>query len=473
MSGPSLEGLVADPNASRELRAAADLFASSPGRWRVLYHNDGDGIASASVAALTLSRLGRSWQLSPLLGVEQAGVDRVLRATRGPLLVVDTGSSFLDLFAAHDRPVIVLDHHVPPGVTPTARSLAFVNPHHWGVDGMTELSASMLTYLFARELLPGAFDLLAFGLSGAIADRMHVGGFQGLNRKLIEEAQARGALTRRSSLNLVGPSLEEALASSLDPYFVGISGRIASARTLLSSLGLPPTAPVGSLGEEEGRRLASALLSQLLTQGARPEFCERLREERIVLPHGGWEANELSRWQNACGREGEPSLGIALALGDPGAHQRARELEARWRGEVLEGLERLEKKGALHREPHLQWFEAPKPDLAGTIAGLALAYFADPLRPIVALAPKGEAVKVSSRGTLWLTGQGLNLDRACREAAAAVGGEGGGHAVASGATIPRGREADFLREAGRIVEGQIGGLHAPPSAESTAVPSSG
>ena len=459
MSGPSLEGLVSDPRYAQELHAAVDLFGSSPGRWRVLYHNDGDGIASASVAALALSRLGRPWQLSPLLGVERAGVERVLRGTRGPLLVVDTGSSFLDLFVSHGRPVVVLDHHVPPGETPAGASLAVVNPHHWGDDGMTELSASMLTYLFARLLLPEAVDLLAYGLSGAIADRMHVGGFRGLNRVLVEEAESRGALRRKKALNLSGPSLEEALATSLDPYLVGVSGRIASARTFLRELGLPAGAPASTLTEEEGRRLASALLIRLLAQGARPEFGERIREELLFLPRAGWEAHELSRLQNACGREGEPSVGIALALGDEASRRRAMELESRWRQGVLEDLERLESAGALHMEAHVQWFETPHSDLAGTVAGLALAYFADPTRPILTFSLRGERLKVSSRGTLWLTERGLNLDRACRAGADRAGGEGGGHAVASGATIPRGSEKAFLEEVGRVVGEQIGKLH--------------
>jgi single-stranded-DNA-specific exonuclease len=457
MISPSLEGLVADPRYEQELKATTDLFARTHGRWRVLYHNDGDGIASASVAAHLLSRLGRPWQLTPLLGVERAGVERVLRATRGPLLVVDTGSSFLDLFALHPHPVVVLDHHAPPAQLPVGERLAFANPHDWGVDGMTELSASMLTYVFARRLLPTATDLLAFGLSGAIADRMHVGGFRGPNRTLVEEGERAGFLRIRRAVNLTGPTLEAALAQSVDPYFVGLSGRLGACRTLLSSLGLPPEAPPTSLSQDEARRLTSALLLRLLAQGTRPEFCERVQEEFLVLPESTWEAHELSRWQNAAGREGEPSQGIALALGDAHARARVSQLEAQWREGVLEGLKAIESAG-LRPEAAVQWFETPKANLAGTIAGLALTYFADPTRPLLSFSDHGSNVKVSSRGTLWLTEHGLDLDRACREAAQKVGGEGGGHRVASGATIPKGREPDFRREVDRIVGGQLAAL---------------
>jgi single-stranded-DNA-specific exonuclease len=472
MSLRSLTGLLSHPNAERELGAAADLFGSAPGRWQVLYHNDGDGIASASVAVHLLDRTGRTWQLSPLFGIERNGIERILRATRGPLLVLDTGSSFLGMFAQHAHPVVVLDHHTPPGPSPPTPRLAFVNPHDWGVDGMTELSASMLTYLFAREVLPEAADLLAFGLSGAIADRMHVGGFRGLNRKIVERAEADGSLRRERGVNLSGPTLEEALAGSMDPYFVGMSGRVGKARAFLQEIGLPPHAPPSSLAAEEARRLSSALLVHLMSQGTRPEFCERVQEERLRLPRTGWEAHELSRWQNACGREGEPAVGIALALGDAGARRRAEELEARARRQVLEGLVALETPGALHAEPHLQWFDSPVSDLGGTIAGLALTYMTDPVRPVFSLSPRGTGTKVSSRGTLWLTDQGLDLDRVCREAAAKVGGEGGGHRVASGATIPKGQETPFLREADRLLGEQLAKLPASSLPSAAVGPSS-
>ena len=64
-------------------------------------------------------------------------------------------------------------------------------------------------------------------------------------------------------------------------------------------------------------------------------------------------------------------------------------------------------------------------------------------------------MKVSGRGTNYLVGRGLDLALALREAAAAVGGEGGGHKVASGATVPVERWSDFLGRVDTIVTGQL------------------
>jgi RecJ-like exonuclease len=65
-------------------------------------------------------------------------------------------------------------------------------------------------------------------------------------------------------------------------------------------------------------------------------------------------------------------------------------------------------------------------------------------------------VKVSSRGTHALVRAGLDLSAVMQTASRAVGGDGGGHDVAAGATIPRGEREAFVAEADRIVGEQLG-----------------
>jgi len=63
---------------------------------------------------------------------------------------------------------------------------------------------------------------------------------------------------------------------------------------------------------------------------------------------------------------------------------------------------------------------------------------------------------VSSRGTRKLVDKdGLDLSVAMRDAAASVGGVGGGHNIASGATIPLGRDIDFLQALDAIIAKQM------------------
>jgi single-stranded-DNA-specific exonuclease len=62
---------------------------------------------------------------------------------------------------------------------------------------------------------------------------------------------------------------------------------------------------------------------------------------------------------------------------------------------------------------------------------------------------------VSARGSGFLVRDGLDLSVVMSEAADAVGGGGGGHDVAAGATIPREQRDTFLEEADRIVGEQM------------------
>ncbi|HEV2166819.1 MAG TPA: DHH family phosphoesterase [Thermoplasmata archaeon] len=454
-SGP--EHLVTQPAYSTEFTRARSLLLAHPGRWRVIYHYDGDGIASASSAVRMLRRLGYGVQTTPLLGVERARVEALLDATQGPVLVVDTGASWLDRFARHPSPVILLDHHKYPGApSPPALPdhVAFVNPLDWGVDGMSELCAATLTWLFSIFIDPANWDNAPWGLSGAISDRQHVGGFKGLNAKLLEEARARGLVEPFSGLPLFGASLSEALARSVDPFLRGLSGRPVEADRFLHALAIDPRRPIDSLDATERSRLGSAILARLVQQGTRPEFVEALHAPRYRIPQLSVDAEELANLQNATGRDGTPSEGIALALGDPRAHARARAAEEAWRTGVLTGLRRIEEAG-VNSLSALQWFESPEGPLAGTQAGLAMNYLLDPSRPVVVFTPADEVWKVSGRGTLWLVGRGLDLSTAFRESADAVGGEGGGHRVASGATIPRAARDRFLEELNQRLLGQL------------------
>ena len=454
-SGP--EGFVTESAYSTELNHAKELVLGHPGRWRIVYHYDGDGIASASSAVRALRRLGYAFQATPLVGVERARMEEIIAATRGPLWIVDTGASWLDLYPKHPHPVVILDHHkysdgAPPPALPA--HVALVNPLDWGVDGMTELCAATLTWLFTIWLDPKNWDNAPWGLSGAIADRQHQNGFRGLNARLVDEAAHRSLIERHRRLSLFGPTVVEALARSIDPYVRGVSARPAAARDLLGALQIDPGRPLAQLDEAEERRLTSALLTRLVQQGTRPEFVELLTQDGYTLPSLGMDAQELSNLQNAAGRIGEPGIGVAIALGDPQALAHARAAEEQWRSGILEGLRRVEEKG-VNLLRSIQWFESGEPTLAGTQAGLAMSYLLDPRRPTFVFTAASDHVKVSGRGTQWLVSQGLDLALVCRQAAGPVGGEGGGHRVAAGATIPiAGRDA-FLSEADRLVGGQL------------------
>ena len=455
-SGP--DGLVSDPRYTEEFERARALLLAHPQRWRVIYHYDGDGVASASCALRALQRLGYPAQATALVGVERDRLATLLGASAGPVLVVDTGASWLDLVSKHPAPVVVLDHHKYPGVPnpPTLPAhVAFVNPLDWGVDGMREMCASTLTWLFSVFLDPLNWDNAPWGLSGAIADRQHVGGFHGLNDRLVEEAVRRSLVVRRPGVALFGASVGEALAGSIDPFVRGLSGRPEAVAPFLRDLGIDPTRAPSKLNAAENARLVTALKERLAADGVAREAADVLDQERWFLPSLGLDAEEVANLQNASGRAGVPGVGVAYALGDPRAAERVRAAESEWRSGILKGLRRIENDG-VNSMRFLRWFESPETSLAGTQAGLAMNYLLPPDLPVFVFSPGSAGpIKVSARGTLRLVDRGLDLSAACRIAADSVGGEGGGHRVASGATIPAGTRPGFLEAADRVLSEQL------------------
>jgi single-stranded DNA-specific DHH superfamily exonuclease len=82
-----------------------------------------------------------------------------------------------------------------------------------------------------------------------------------------------------------------------------------------------------------------------------------------------------------------------------------------------------------------------------------MMYLLDPEKPTVSYAVVGDRCKISARGTRYLVGgRGVDLADACHRAASEVGGRGGGHQVASGASISPGRLEDFLT----LIDGIVG-----------------
>jgi single-stranded-DNA-specific exonuclease len=456
-SGP--DSFVADPAYGQEFERSRALVLGRPGRWRVIYHYDADGIASASSAMRAFARLGYPAQATALAGVERDRMAELLRSTSGPVLVADTGASWLDLYGTHPHPVVILDHHRYPGVPkPPAlpEHVAFVNPLDWGVDGMSEMCAATLTWLFTIFLDPRNWDNAPWGLSGAIGDRQHVDGFRGLNGTLVDEAVRRSLVVRRPGLPLFGPTLGGALAGSIDPFVRGLSGRPTEVGGFLDALGLDPARPPSSLTPAETERLVGALRERLVASGAAPEAIRMLEQERWFLPALGLDAEEVSNRQSAAGRAKMPGVGVAFALGDPQAAERTRRAEEGWRKGILDGLRRLEDEG-VNSMSSLQWFESPDTTLAGTQAGMAILYFLDSNRPVFAFSEGSGPTKLSARARRALVDRGLDLSAVCAGAASAVGGEGGGHRVAAGATIPAGSRAKFLEAADRLVAEQLGG----------------
>jgi single-stranded-DNA-specific exonuclease len=365
----------------------------------------------------------------------------------------DLGSSLLDTIEGYKGYSIILDHHKPTRDS-VADNVIHINSNLFDINGSYEISASTLAFLLSVRITRRNWDLISVALAGAIGDKQHKNGFNGLNLELLETGLDLGIIKAKTSIKLTGNTILETLIRSTDPYFVGLTNNEPGVRKLLSELAVDPQATLGSLEKNTVQRLASYLTLMLLEQGIPPEDAEEIITTKYFDTNLNLEIEELSHMINSCGRMGEMGVGVAAGLGDQQAMARAKELRAEYKNKVLAGLKILDKDRPKELE-HIQYFYESKAEFAGTFAGIGMMYFFNQIKPVLALTKADDDLKVSGRGTKRLVQQGLDLAGALAEVSAELGGSGGGHPIAAGATIPSGKDQEFLEKMDKLVGEQL------------------
>jgi RecJ-like exonuclease len=423
---------------------------------RVLTHYDADGISSAGILANVMVRKGIRFQLTLSKSLDEETIERVGRGAKC-LVLADMGASFLPQLEALEAKVVVLDHHAPTG---TSDKVIHVNPHLFGIDGMTSGCAGAVCMMFALAMDERNWDLLPIAFAGIVGDRQHIRGLSGINRHLLEGGLSRRILQLRAGSLLPEGRLADELAEGFEPYLVGVSGDMQGAMSLLKEAGVPEDASLVQLGETERRKLSSLVALRLLGQGCTTSAMEEQITDRYYFPGWGMTADDLAQLLNACGRSDREGVGVALALGDAKALKAAEALRKEYRRAVLSGMQAISTEGVSKME-NLQWFVSTNPSLSGVLCGLTMQFIGDCGKPTIAISYHGDKVRVSSRASFRLLEKGVDLSSGLREAASEVGGQGGGHAVASGATLPKGTEQRFLARLDAILGRQKAAKAAP------------
>ena len=444
-------------------------------------HIDADGLTSAAVAATALRRAEIPFETVFAKQLDAAEIDRIAATGHDTVLFTDFGSGQLDLIAPHVdagafTPVVV-DHHQPADLPDADAPEFHLNPLLFGIDGASELSGAGASYVLARALEPPGDDnrdLAGLAVVGATGDMQATdGGLSGANRRIVEEGVAAGVLEEATDLLVYGRQtrpLPKLLEYANDVRIPGITNDQAGAVEFLSGLDVEMNTDGEwrrwvDLTMPEHRAVVSGLVKRAIASGVPADRIDDLVGTTYTLTHEepGTELRDVSEFStllNATARYERADVGLAVCLGDRDeALARARTLLRNHRRNLSEGIEWVTSEGATV-ETNVQWFDAGtriRETIVGIVAGMAVG--TAEIRgdvPILAFAEKSdEEVKVSARGTHTLVRNGLDLSAVMREASRAVGGDGGGHDVAAGATIPAGTRAEFVSEADRIVGEQL------------------
>ena len=404
---------------------------------RVISHNDADGITSAGLICNALKRAQIPFHASLVNRLDEALVDSIAP----PVVFCDMGSGKPDLISRIKGDVFILDHHRPVGDL----ACAHLNPHDFGIDGAFELSASGTVYSVVRKMGKNS-DLAGLAIAGALGDRQAM---IGANRSILEEAIASGAVKTEAGLKMSedGP-IDNVFEHCIEPL-LDFTGNPTKTKEFLEQLHLG--GDIQSLDHDLLNRTSTALTLKLLMQGsfaADSIIGEVIRLKNEVVEN----SLEFVQLLNACGNKDLPGLGLTLCLRDKSALEQARSIAAEYRDAILDEIKIL-------REQHkvlnnIRYLMVEDMQAGAVVAGLGIRYLYSDM-PLLTLNHKGDVIKVSARGNKLLISQGLDLSAALRKAAEEVGGVGGGHNVASGASIPTGTQEKFLFCVDQIVGEQL------------------
>jgi len=446
----------------REFEAALRKFAHeliSEDDYFVLSHHDADGITSCAVIVDLLKSLGKSVHYSCMKQIDSATVKQIRKHQDKTLILTDFGSGHHSLLEEHGvKDYYVIDHHPPEREYPRQ-----INPHYFGYSGGSDVSGAGMAYLVAKSR--GRTDMAHIAIVGAVGDMQDSkGALESINRIILEDAVANGTIKIENDIRMFGRqsrTLTQMLAYSSEPIIPGVTGSQKTAAQFLESIGIP--LKVGTewrsyvdLSREERETLTTALYIKLLDYNT-PEFIIHgmfgevytLAKEQHKTELA--DAKEYATVLNACGRQEQPNIGVAVCLGERGDKwHKARSLLEKHRRLLAEGLEYLEDSGVTELT-NLSYFDAGgkiKESIIGVIAGMAYGARIIPTnKPILAFAQDSNDenyLKVSSRATWALVRAGIHLGQAMTECSKKLGGEGGGHNIAAGARIPKDQKETFI-----------------------------
>lgn len=418
----------------------------------IFSHHDADGVASGSILACALQRLGIEYQVSFVPVLDDDVFFQMRDACTQCLLLSDIGASYIDQLGGLEKDVIVLDHHRTDLVS---KEIIHVNPHLYDIDGMTSGCGSTLAFLLAVTLDERNWDLVRFAFGGIAGDRQHINGLSGLNVYLGEGAKSRGMLTVMDGSLIPAGKLSQSLYLSTEPYIRNISGSSSGLKALLDDAHVPHTKDFLELTDDERHRLSSMIAVKLLDQGVSVKTLEETARTRYVLDGMNMDAESLSDLLNSCGRERLGAIGVGMCLGNPDSLARARELNYDSKKGLITATVELDKMKITQMD-NIQFFDSTTSGYTGILCNIVMHFIGDSKKPTVGINfGSDEMAKASARGTWEQLDRGIDLSIAMRKASESVGGQGGGHRIASGANFPNIRGQEFLRNLDEIIGEQL------------------
>ena len=418
---------------------------------QVFSHYDADGLSAAGIVANVLTRADKEFRITTFTTLDEESMQEIRECESDCIILTDLGASYIPELEALGKDVVVLDHHT---VQNDSEKICYANPHLVDIDGSFGACGATMAFLFGITMDEKNWDLVQIAFAGIAGDKQHIKGITGLNRYLLEEGIRKGyILTSEGSLIPPG-TVSRSLYFTTEPYIRGITGNQAEVDKLLKEARIAPDKNSAMLTDEEKRRLSSMIAVKLTQQGVSADAMIELSRTRYFLNDWKMDAESMAELLDACGRTMSQGIGIAMCLGSKDDLLRAMELRDQYNNSIMEASVKLDKDGLKNME-NFQYFDSTETGFTGILCGIIMRYIGDPSRPTIGLNTAEDKIKISGRATYKQLDAGVDLAVALRDATKTVGGEGGGHSIASGGSIGLGLSEEFLKNLDTIIGNQI------------------
>jgi RecJ-like exonuclease len=451
-----------------QVSRAAKIFkaVAKQKKVKLFSHLDADGLCSVAIMTKMMLREGISFEVRIVKQLTADVIEKIEASENDVLLFTDLGSGQLkSLQKFFDKTqVFILDHHEPEKASNI--NLFHMNPLVFMEE---EMSASMICYLFAKSINAANTQLADLAAVGAVGDEQdEKWEFKGSAKKIIEEGEMIGKISVSKGMRLYGRNtrpIHKALANSFDPFIPGISGDESAAVQFLSEVGIDikqngEWKKLKDLTTEEQQKLASAIIMERMKLS--DVSAEDIFGDNYTLvgrPEEIEDAREFATMLNACGRLGRYDVALRLCLNDTSALILAAEVIEAYRKILSESLEIFRTNPQIVTKTNFAnylLFENKVPDtIVGTITSIALnSSMVDAGKPVLGFVDtENNMVKISARVSREV--KNINLRDVVVFAAKAAGGEAGGHMMAAGGLIAKGKEKEFIQAADKVIEGQL------------------
>ncbi len=425
----------------------------------IVSHIDADGITAGSIAYKTLERLGKDFSIEFIKQLDEDTIKDIKDNNNELVWFTDLGSNISTHFKSIN--MVITDHHECPQ---NSNKSFHLNPHLFNYDGSYTISGAGTTYLVSKEIDKKNLDLSALAIIGACGDLQDrkYGKLIGFNRDILMDGKKKELIDPKIDIRYFGREtrpIYKLLQYANNPIIPGITGRESSCIKFLQDLGIKLKNGDSwrrwvDLTKHERTIIISNIAQILLSKGFGYKITKKIIGEIYILKKENegtevHEAKEFATLLNSTARYKKYDIGLKVCLGDRDKYlKKAKNLLIGHRANLVEGLEFAREEGIVKRE-YIQFFHAGN-GIRDTIIGIVTNMLlnsedVDGNMPLIGFAYKEDGqVKVSARGTEELVEKGLNLSAAMKKAASVFNGVGGGHNIASGATIPKGKEEEFL-----------------------------